>query len=520
MSILPKFLSHRVLPVIATFSLSIVCYAGDAPTFAIVVKPLVADGKVVTLDVRQALTGDLPVDDAPLVFQAPLSMFGVKSIAGRIESLRVTDAKGNVEVTVKDDDKQIGPVFGTRRWQAARKTVAPVWLHYRIATQPTGEGGPPYGMKPSGAGVAGRGIGFLVLPENTTSRTTHFAWNLSELPAGSRGAITAGDGATVVSGPPSEMATQWMLAGPLRVFNSTRSPGFHVYFLGEQPFNADEMTAWVDHGYATLAASLKYLGTPEYRLFFRALDLPSYATGTGREAGGGALMTAGNTLGMQVLEEVKTTVFHEMAHQWVGDLSGVGAWFVEGLTTYVSAVLPCQSGMAEPDFCAVGVNNYAENYYGATARNWSLARIDGVGSTNEDVRRVPYGRGMLYFALLNAQLLEQSRGQRGLLDVLAPMFVARANGVRLDEAAWEAMLLREIGQTAVADFRAYVIDGDKTILPPSDAFGPCLQRVHKRMKQDRVLAEVDGYAWQPIAGCRPRSRGNTSGYHAARAPAY
>lgn len=161
----PKSLTRYALLIALTFFLSNFGYSANAPTFSIVVKPLVEHGKVATLDIRQTLTGDLPLNEAPLVFQAPLSMFGVKSIAGRIEDLRVTDAKGNVALTVEDDTRQVGPVFGTRRWRAARKTVAPLRLHYRIATQPTGEGGPPYGMKPSGAGVAGRGIGFLVLPE-------------------------------------------------------------------------------------------------------------------------------------------------------------------------------------------------------------------------------------------------------------------------------------------------------------------------------------------------------------------
>jgi hypothetical protein len=503
MSTTPASFLHRALLGGIMLAVSCVGYAEDAPSFSIVVKPLVTDGKVTALEVRQTFSGDLPAEGRPLVLRAPLGLFGVKSIADQISGLQVTDAEGKVALAVSDDPTQAGPVFGMRRWRALRKAVMPVSVQYRIATQPAGEGGPPYGMKSSGAGVAGRGSGFLVLPENTTSRFTRFAWDLSALPPGSQGVITAGAGETIVPGPPSEVATQWMLAGPARVFNSARSPRFHIYLLGVQPFDAASMIDWADRGYATLARTMKYLGAPEYRLFFRALDVPSYATGTGREAGGGALMTAGNTLGKQSVDDVKTTVFHEMAHQWVGDLSGAGVWFVEGLTTYLTAVLPCQYGMAESAFCANGINNHAADYYGSKARNWSLARIDAAGSNEESVRRVPYGRGMLYFGLVNTQLLEKSGGRRTVLDMLAPMFAARTHGVRLDEAAWEAALVQELGQSAVNDFRAYILDGSKTLVPPSGAFGACLTRKSIRMETDRQGEKVDGYEWQPISGCHP-----------------
>ena len=360
-------------------------------------------------------------------------------------------------------------------------------------------------MKAAGQGVVGRGMGFLLLPENSTSRASGFDWDLSALPPGSTGVITAGNGATVVPGPPSELGFQWMLAGPAQVFKSTRTPGFEAYLLGRQPFDIAPVVEWADRGYATLASSLKYLGAPPYRVFFRALDVPSYATGSAHEAGGGALMTAGDTFGKQSLDDYKTTIFHEMAHQWVGVPAGMRAWFVEGLTVYLTATLPCQYAMAEPAFCAKGVNANAADYYGAPARNWSLARIDGVGSADEKTRRVPYGRGMLYFAQVNAQLLARSQGRRSVLDVLAPMFEDQAKGMRLDEAAWEAMLLRELGQPAVDEFRASVIEGGKTIVPPSDAFGPCLSRVPVKMTVNRVQGEVDGYAWRALENCKARA---------------
>ncbi|MDY0962969.1 hypothetical protein [Massilia sp. CFBP9026] len=479
--------------------------AAPTPGLSVVVKPLVTNGKVEALEVRQILTKDLPAGDTPLRFRAPLGLFGVKTIADKITGLSVLDANGPVPLTIENKPGQVGPATGFRYWQAARKTVAPVTVSYRIPTQPATEGGgPPYGMKASGQGVSGSGLGFLLLPANTTSTATRFDWDLSELPRGSIGAMTAGAGATLLAGGPSELDSQWMLAGPVQVHDPASSPGLHVYFLGQQPFDRADILDFATRSHAILASSLKYLGTPEYRLFIRSLDVPSYATGTGRTAGGGALLSTGTTLGGQSLDKFKNTVFHEMAHHWVGDLSGAGGWFVEGLTTYLSATLPCEQGLADAPFCALGVNGFGGDYYRSPARNWSLERIDGIGSGDENTRRVPYGRGLLYFGLVNSQLLAKSQGRRNVIDVLIPMFVDRSKGIRLDEAAWETMLLRELGQPAVDEFRASVIEGSKTIVPPSDAFGPCLTRVALTMTEIGSSRKVEGYEWRPVAGCNPR----------------
>jgi len=499
-------LPGRPLGALATSLLAVSSCAMAAtatPGFLVVVKPLVTDGKVDALEVRQTLTGGQPASDTPLRFRAPLGLFGVKSIADQITELSVTDASGPVPLTIENDPQRDGPVLGYRYWQAARTTAAPVTVRYRIATQPPGErGGPPFGMKAGDGGVSGSGAGFLLLPVDITSSATSFNWDLSALPRGSVGAITAGAGATVVAGEPAELNSQWMLAGPAQVHASTQVPGFKTYFLGRTPFDTADMRDFAERGYAILARSLKYLGTPEYRLFFRTLDVPAYATGTARVAGGGALLTTGLTLGEQSLDKFKNTVFHEMSHQWVGDLSGAGSWFVEGLTTYLSATLPCQEGLADAAFCATGVNGYGGDYYRSAGRNWSLERIEGSGISDESIRRVPYGRGLLYFGLINSQLLAKSGGSRNLLDVLAPMFVERRNGIRLDEAAWERMLLRELSQPAVDEFRASVIEGSATIVPPSDAFGPCLTRAKVEMTVKGSANKVDGYEWRPVAGCK------------------
>jgi hypothetical protein len=476
----------------ATLLAAPAAYAADE--FTLLLKPLRDGANVTALEIREELHGGAPADGAPLRFKAPHGVFGVKVIADHIASLTVRDAAGDVPLLVSDDARSNHGDVSYRHWQAARATAFPVSLRYRIAVQDAAEQGPPYGMKAAGQGVAGSGSGFLLLPENTRSTATRVRWDLSDLPAGSVGVITAGNGDAVVNGAPAALNDQWMLAGPAQTLAWSRTPAFHAYLIGRPPFDAAATLEWADRAYGYLADSLRYLGTPEYKLLLRALEVASFSTGTASTGGGGSLITLGNSLDKQDLDSVRNTIFHEMTHQWVGGFDGGGVWFSEGLTTYFSAVLPCEAGLATPAFCAAGVNDFAGYYYDAgEARNWSLAKIDATVG-REDVRRVPYGRGMLYFAQLNAQLLKKSHGERNLQAALAPLFIARQRGEPLDQRAWEAMLRRELGEAAITGFRRDVLDGATTIVPPSDAFGRCLERVAAKGKA--------GYRWQPSGACR------------------
>jgi predicted metalloprotease with PDZ domain len=119
---------------------------------------------------------------------------------------------------------------------------------------------------------------------------------------------------------------------------------------------------------------------------------------------------------------------------------------------------------------------------------------------DEQARRVPYDRGNLYYADLDAQIRAKSHGKRGLYDMLAPLFEARENGKIFDQAAWEAALRHELGPRAVKQFHDVVIEGTTTIVPMSNAFGPCLERHAKVWTSADGSTTADGYEWEAVAG--------------------
>src|SRR5262249_53690705 len=139
------------------------------------------------------------------------------------------------------------------------------------------------------------------------------------------------------------------------------------------------------------------------------------------------------------------------------------------------------------------------------ALKWSAAQIAKVCFADERVRHTPYMRGALYFADLDAKILQKSRGKRDLDAFLRPMFASRQKGERFDVPKWESMLREELGATAVTDFRKAMLEGTATLVPASGAFGPCFKR--EAVKMQGAEGEIQGYQWKreskvPEARCR------------------
>ena len=89
------------------------------------------------------------------------------------------------------------------------------------------------------------------------------------------------------------MFKQWVLAGPALSVNSGRPSGFHAYLVGTPPFEGRQMMEFGDSSYSTLGAWFRYLGLPDYNLLVRAINVPSFGTGTAGEGRGGSLINVG-----------------------------------------------------------------------------------------------------------------------------------------------------------------------------------------------------------------------------------
>ncbi len=462
------------------------------PVLTIVLRPETdASHRVIGMVIEERITMAGPPQR--LTLTAPVRFAGIVSVGSAVSNFTVADAGGWAGTSTSEVTTPAGPA---RRWTSDRVLSGNVIVRYRLPLTPFAQGGPPYGMKAAGLGVAGNSGSLLVLPELQGLRRSTLRWDLSRMTSGSSGVIAGGTDMLIANGSPELLIDRWLMAGPLKAGQKRPGGRFNAYTLGAPPFDATAMMAWSRRVYTSLADTFGYLGKPRYLLAIRALDAPSFATGTASIANGASLITVGSPtyLPGQDVERVKSTIAHEMTHNWVGQFSDRPApWFNEGLTVYVSATLPCELGLREWSNCANEIGKWANDYYGSRARNWTMDRIEATPFAHEDVRRVPYGRGMMYFANLDAQIRKVSNGRRTLLTALRPLFEERRAGQPLTMQRWESWLKRERGPDAVASFRDAVLGGSM-IVPAPNAFGDRLRAQPTHSTSGHRI--YDSYKWQ------------------------
>src|SRR5690606_31575291 len=187
--------------------------------------------------------------------------------------------------------------------------------------------------------------------------------------------------------------------------------------------------------------------------------------------------------------DLRGLLAHEMLHAWVRSLDesmdrpgGLDrSWFGEGLAVHYQRMLPYRAGLIDADAFLDDLNKTAGRYYTNVMIGTPNAEIPAGFWRDTRIRVLPYDRGSLYFASLDAKVREASAGKRSLDDIVRAMLAERRAGRPMDEALWRRLLRAEFGQTGIDDFEAMLAGG--TVLPPSDAFGPCFQRTTRPLRR-------------------------------------
>jgi predicted metalloprotease with PDZ domain len=325
---------------------------------------------------------------------------------------------------------------------------------------------------------------------------SHVHWDLGDLGEGSTAVTTFGEGDFDLAGEPEELLQGWIMAGPLGVFRGEGAAnGFSAAWLGAPAFDAAAEMEWAARMYAYLGKAYQYLNPPPpYRVFIRVLPDARGATALAN-----SFMLVASPAGANAAPAAspRETMTHEMGHMWVGGVEGplgVTSWFSEGLNTYYTRLLPMRGGFDSVSAYGRRVNADFRDYYTNVARNLSADSIVAIGFNDENVRHIPYARGSFYFADLDSKIRAASHGRRNLDTLMLDVFRRRARGERFDHEAWIAAVTREIGPTARSDFERVILNGG-TIVPASDAFGPCFVRRAAQLTSRAGQPKVNGYEW-------------------------
>lgn len=267
-------------------------------------------------------------------------------------------------------------------------------------------------------------------------------------------------------------------------------------WFGEPAFDTAAAGAWAAK---ILAAERAFFADDEsrpYSVFVRVLQShEDRANGIGQET------SYLSWIGPRTMfaRRLKVNIAHEMLHRWIGHRlrlrgpEGTAYWFSEGFTVHYSNVIAFQAGL-------LSVDEFLESLNDIATRHFDNKRA---GATNDEIRRdfyrdpalsiVPYTRGALYAAELDAALRKTSHGKRTLADVLRELYresrePAGRDGLRAD--AIRRLVQAELGRAGVERYDAVIVRGGHP-QPPDDAYGPCFTRKPRKL---------DGFEWVRVPG--------------------
>lgn len=456
-----------------------IAHAADAPDLSIALAPIADENGVLTrIDV--AIRFEAPPQGEALAAIA-ITANTVETSARALQALAFSDARGMLPVEMTD-----APQDGDnleRTWKALRPPEGPVTAAYRVPIDPAQAelAKPQYELRAGEGGISGAGNAFLVLPADKAARDVSVSWDLSRAGKDARGVSSIGVGDARSSRPltSDQLGGTYYMAG--RIGTYAKGPFFSAW-QGTFAFDGPELMDW--------ASRLQKF----YGAFFdqRPASFGVFARTNRLNPGSGIGLTDSFAFTFSEktpIADLESLLAHEMVHAWINSLSdsmdapgGLGlSWFGEGLAVHYQRLLPYRAGLISKEAFLDDLNSTAGRYYTNALIDTPNERIAEGFWKDTRIRALPYDRGSLYFASVDAQIRAASQGKRSLDDVVRAMLAERRAGHPMDLPLWKRLLEQELGAKGLIDFDAMLAGA--TVLPPSDAYGACFERTTKPLKR-------------------------------------
>lgn len=455
-----------------------------APLLSITLRPAASDaaGAVPFVDLTISASG-MEAKAGERLFRLPVVANTVVTSAKDIERLAASDDAGAIPTTTADEKQDDSNVY--RFWHAGRPVNGTVTIRYRV---PIDAALPPfalpqYELRTEGATFSGSATSFVALPADGKDRRVRVSWDLSSMPQGAIGVSSFGIGnvETKAAYSSDRLGSVYYMGGRPGVFRSPTG-GFFGAWQGKPSFSAPELMQW--------AAKL-------HSFYGRFFDIKPASFGVfGRtnplNPGSGIGLTDSFAFTFNhssTMADLRSLLAHEMLHSWVRSFdesmdapNGLAAsWFGEGLAVHYQRLLPYRAGLITAEEFLDDLNSTAGRYYTNAKINVPNAAIPAGFWRDTRVRVLPYDRGSLYFAKVDADIRKASKGQRSLDDIVRSMLATRQKGQRMDLALWIRLLRAELGEAGARDFEDML--AGKVVLPPSDAFGACFVRTTRPLRR-------------------------------------
>lgn len=399
-------------------------------------------------------------------------------------NLIAEDENGVIPMTIEEDPVDPSNFRQDRRWIPTRASVGDIQIRYPITPRvitPRTRPGPLFDVRAEGAGFYGSGSTMLALPIDGWPRNTRITWDLSEMPAGSRAATSLGEGDIEAEATDDNLTSTYFMAGPLYSEPPDGASDFVVYWLTPPVFDLASAAQWTQHAYRYAS---EFFGREEsdFRIFMRTTKCFQ-----GGGSGGYKSFIFGTVAGEdRNPEELRSLLAHEAFHSFVGGLgtggsSGAGGqWYSEGANSYYTIVLPYRAGLTSLDQVARAFNDHALNYYTNPKSNLSNEDVTRLFFSDNNAQLVPYNRGPLYFAIVDARMRKMSGGKRRV-DELVLQFIDGRDEAEDPVAYWRSLVVDALGEKGGVEFNS-MMSGMPLDLP-SNLLGPCFEAETRKLQR-------------------------------------
>lgn len=466
--------------------------AAPPPTLSLILRPHQTAGKVDYVDVRMTIANPTVVAGATLVHM-PLVVASIPTQRYDGDAVQASDASGALPLTISDEPST--PFLSYRDWHVSRATSGDVTLIYRAVPRAVDEhtrNGPLFDLREEAGGLDGAGFTFIAPPVAKAPYAIHLHWDMSDMPAGSRGIWSFGEGDVSVVKPAEELATTFYYAGPVKSSPQDPSDRFHMYWLSEPPFDAPGAARMIDKLFDYVSAFFHDDGE-SYRVFIRRNPYP---TGGGTALTRSFLFAYGTSKKLRA-DGLEGLIAHEMVHNWPtmeGDHSDT-SWYTEGTAEYYSVLLSFRAGLSSPDEFLKRVNDRADGYYNNPLQRLSNHESEKIYWQDARAGHVPYGRGFMYLAGVDAAIRAKSHGTRSLDDIVLPFVARTQNGGTVTVDDWKNAVAAELGPQARMAYDD--MTSGELLTPPPNTFAPCFRRVAVQEYPQELGFDVLAYMGKP-----------------------
>ncbi|MEP7123258.1 MAG: hypothetical protein ABJE95_20180 [Byssovorax sp.] len=409
-------------------------------------------------------------------------------------------------------------------WRSDRHPSGAIVITYRVRVA-AGDSHRIVGVRAHAGGFAGQGATFLLLPDVNDVYRAHLTWSLAGAGEGASAASSFGAGDVETSAPLDRLRSAFYMAGPLgRIAIDNGATHFRAAWLGRPLFDPAEASVWAARAREGQRAFFRDTDPSPFTFFLRPVPgLGASWVGNGGPAS--FLLLAGDKLPWERL--ARFAVAHEMVHSWIGvrgsglrleGPEGSAYWLTEGFTVHYTRTLLLRDGLATPAEFLDDLRERTERFAVNPDKGAPNEVIVKGFFKNDTIGKLPYDRGMLYAAEVDAAVRAKSGGKRSLDDLMAALLDrARALGKQaaaVDPAAKEPpavvtaplpadafreLVGVELGPDGQARYDAVIVRGAPPT-PPSDAYGPCFKAVNKAIPRFELGFDVSSYKDDKLTG--------------------